>query len=209
MIRSRSGESSGLCACPRITIAPFVGSDQELSQRSILRLWWPLAASWLLMAIELPLFTACVARMSEPKVNLAAYGSLVFPIALVIEAPLMMLLAGATALASDRETWGRVWRFMHKASACLTLLHALIAFTPLFDWVANVLFGAPPEVIEPARLGLRIMTPWTWSIAYRRTHQGVLIRYGRSRPIMVGTCLRLAANASLYPAGYAPHLSGL
>ena len=55
----------------------------SLTQRRILALWWPLAASWLLMGIELPLFTACVARMPEPEVNLAAYGSLVFPIALM------------------------------------------------------------------------------------------------------------------------------
>ena len=65
------------------------------------------------MGIELPLFTACVARMNAPEVNLAAYGSLVFPIALVIEAPIMMLLAAATALASDRESWARVRGFMH------------------------------------------------------------------------------------------------
>jgi len=180
-----------------------VSPEPELSLRRILALWWPLAASWLLMGGELPLFTACVARMPDPEVNLAAYGSLVFPIALVIEAPIMMLLAAATALASDRESWGRVRRFMHKASACLTALHVAIAFTPLFDWLAGSVFGVPAVVVEPARLGLQIMAPWTWSIAYRRTHQGVLIRFERSRPVMIGTCLRLAANASVYLLGFA------
>jgi hypothetical protein len=186
-----------------------VSTESELSPRRILALWWPLAASWLLMGVELPLFTACVARMPEPEVNLAAYGSLVFPIALVIEAPIMMLLAAATALAGDQESWGRVRRFMHKASACLTALHVAIAFTPLFDWLAVVVFGVPPVVVEPARLGLQLMTPWTWSIAYRRTHQGVLIRFERSRPVIVGTCLRLAANASVYLAGFALQRQGV
>jgi Na+-driven multidrug efflux pump len=180
-----------------------VSKEPELSTRRILALWWPLASSWLLMGIELPLFTACVARMSAPEVNLAAYGSLVFPIALVIEAPIMMLLAAATALAGDRESWARVRGFMHKASACLTALHVVVAFTPLFDWLAGSLFGVPAEVVEPARLGLRIMTPWTWSIAYRRTHQGVLIRHERSRPVMIGTFLRLTANATVYALGFA------
>src|SRR5262245_60344015 len=105
------------------------------------------------MGVELPLFTACVARMPDPKVNLAAYGSLVFPIALVIEAPIMKLLAAATALAGDRESWGRVRHFMHKLSACLTALHVLVAFTPLFDLLAHAVFKVPPEVVEPARLG--------------------------------------------------------
>ena len=160
------------------------------------------------MGIELPLFTACVARMPDAKVNLAAYGSLVFPIALVIEAPIMMLLMAATALASDQESWNRVRRFMHKASACLTALHVAIAFTPLFDWLAGHVFDVPPEVVEPARLGLRIMTPWTWSIAYRRTHQGVLIRSESSRPVVVGTLLRLTANAAVYTLGYALNRAG-
>src|SRR5262245_32367540 len=155
------------------------------------------------MGVELPLFTACVARMPSPEVNLAAYGSLVFPIALVIEAPIMMLLAAATALAGDAESWGRVRRFMHKAGACLTALHVAVAFTPLFDLLARDVFGVPPEVIEPARLGLRLMTLWTWSIAYRRTHQGVLIRHERGRPVVIGTCLRLAGNALVYGLGFA------
>jgi hypothetical protein len=179
-----------------------------LSQRRILDLWWPLAASWLLMGVELPLFTACVARMPAPEVNLAAYGSLVFPIALVIEAPIMMLLAAATALASDRDSWAKVRRFMHAAGGTLTAVHVAMAFTPLFDLVARGLFDVPGEVVEPARLGLRLMTPWTWSIAYRRTHQGVLIRYEHGRPVVLGTLLRLAANAAIFALGFALQAHG-
>ena len=183
-------------------------TESSLSARRILALWWPLAASWMLMGVELPLFTACVARMAEPEVNLAAYGSLVFPLALVIEAPIMMLLAAATALASDAQAWGRVWRFMHKASACLTAVHALIAFTPLFDLLAHQVFEVPLEVVEPARLGLRLMLPWTWSIAYRRTHQGLLIRHERGRPVVLGSFVRLAANAAVYSAAFALQRAG-
>jgi len=183
-------------------------TESSLSARRILGLWWPLAASWMLMGIELPLFTACVARMADPEVNLAAYGSLVFPLALVIEAPIMMLLAAATVLASDAQAWGRVRRFMHQASAGLTAVHALIAFTPLFDLLAHDVFEVPPEVVEPARLGLRLMLPWTWAIAYRRTHQGLLIRHERGRPVVLGSFVRLAANATVYAAAFALQRAG-
>lgn len=175
----------------------------ELGARRILALWWPLALSWLLMGVELPLFTACVARMPDAKVQLAAYGSLVFPLALVIEAPIMMLLAAATALAGDAESWGRVRRFTHKAGAALTALHVVLAFTPLFDGLALRVFQVPPEVLEPARLGLCLMTPWTWSIAYRRANQGVLIRHERGRPVVIGTCVRLLGNGLVYALGFA------
>jgi hypothetical protein len=167
---------------------------RALDAGRIARLWWPLAASWLLMGVELPLVAAVMSRLDDPKVQLAAYGSVVFPVALVIEAPIIMLLAASTALCSDRDSYVKVRRFMLRAGALLTAVHVAIAFTPLYDVVARDLLGAPSEVAEAGRLGLRLFTPWTWAIAYRRFQQGVLIRFERSRPVTVGTGVRLAAN---------------
>ena len=167
----------------------------------VVRLWWPLAASWMLMGIELPLVTAVVARLSDAEVQLAAYGSVVFPVALVVEAPIIMLLAASTALCGDWDSYLKVRRFMLVAGAVLTTVHVAVAFTPLYDLVARHLIGAPEAVIEPARLGLRLFTPWTWSIAYRRFQQGVLIRFEHSRPVTLGTGVRLAANALVLALG--------
>ena len=66
--------------------------------RRVVRTWWPLAASWLLMASEQPVLSAIVARLAEPEINLAAWGGLVFPLALIIESPIIMLLSASTAL---------------------------------------------------------------------------------------------------------------
>jgi len=153
--------------------------------------WWPLAASWLLMGVELPVLTAVVERLPDPKVHLAAYGSVVFPLSLIVEAPIIMMLAAATALVRDRASYARLHRFMVLASVVLTALHVAIAFTPLFEVVVGEVMDAPAELLEPARIGLQIMTPWTAAIAYRRMQQGVLIRAGSSRVIGVGTVVRL------------------
>src|SRR5690606_13764477 len=136
-----------------------------------------LAASWLLMGVEMPLFAAVVARLPEPDAQLAAFSGIVFPFALLIEAPIIMLLAASTALVGDQSTWRRLGRFVQLAGFVLTLLHVVIAFTPVFDWLARDLVRVPDDVVEPARIGLQIMTPWTWGIAYRRFQQGVLIRF--------------------------------
>ena len=156
--------------------------------------WWPLATSWLLMALELPALSAVVARLPDPRIHLAAYGGVVFPLALIVESPVIMLLAASTALSRDRDSYARLRKYMLAAGAGLTGLHLLVAFTPLYDLVASGLLGAPAEILEPARLGLRIMTPWTWSIAYRRFHQGVLIRFGHSRTVGLGTMVRLSTD---------------
>jgi hypothetical protein len=157
----------------------------------------------MLMGLELPALSAVVARLPDPQVHLAAFGGIVFPLALVIESPIIMMLAASTALSRDERTYRRLHRFMWRLAAALTAVHALVAFTPLYDLVAGTLIGAPDETLEPGRLGLQLMLPWTWAIADRRFHQGVLIRFGRSHAVGVGTVLRLCATCTALLVGYA------
>ena len=173
-----------------------------LSTRRIVRTWWPLAVSWMLMGLEGPAISVVVARLADPEINLAAFGGLVFPLALVIEAPIIMLLAASTALSRDWESYRNLRSFTHKLSAALTLLHALVVFTPLYDLIAVYVIRAPAAIIEPGRVGLIIMLPWTWSIAYRRFNQGVLIRFGHSLSVGVGTGIRLAADVLVLVTGF-------
>ncbi len=182
---------------------------QPLTFGRIFQTWWPLAASWLLMALELPAVSAVVARLREPETNLAAYGGVVFPLALIIEAPIIMLLAASTALSRDWESFRRLRRYMLWAAAALTAVHVLVAFTPLFDFVVRGLIRAPAEIVEPSRIGLRIMTPWTAAIAYRRTYQGVLIRFGHTRAVGFGTAIRLSTVALVLALGAALGASGI
>lgn len=168
----------------------------------VFRTWWPLAASWLLMGAELPVLSAIVARLADPEINLAAYGGVVFPLALIIESPIIMLLAASTALSRDWNSYVKLRRFMMVTSAAMTGLHILVAFTPLYYFVIEGILGVPDEIVEPARIGLMIMTPWTWSIAYRRFNQGVLIRFGYSKTIGIGTVIRLTADGLVLMAGY-------
>lgn len=174
----------------------------NLPLRRIFSTWWPLAASWLLMGTELSAISAVVARLDNPEINLAAYGGVVFPLALVIESPVIMLLAASTALSVDWASYVKLRRFMTAAGAALTALHVLVAFTPLYYLVVGGIIGVPEEIIEPARIGLMIMTPWTWSIAFRRFNQGVLIRFGHSRLVGMGTVVRLIADAVVLAIGY-------
>ena len=181
----------------------LVGMPQaDLSMERIFKTWWPLAASWLLMGAELPVIAAVMARLADPKISLAAYGGVVFPLALMIEAPIIMLLAASTALSKDMDSYLLVRRFMMVTSAILTALHLIIALTPLYYLVVQGLIGAPLEIVEPARIGFIILTPWTWSIAYRRFNQGVLIRFGHSETVGIGTVIRLLADAAALTIGY-------
>lgn len=173
-----------------------------LSTSRIIKVWWPLAASWLLMGAELPAISAVIARLPYPEINLAAYGGIVFPLALIIEAPIIMLLAASTALSKDLDSYRKIWKFMMVSGASLTLLHILIAVTPLYYFITRNILGAPEVIIEPAHIGFIIMVPWTWSIAYRRFNQGVLIRFNHSKLVGIGTVIRLAVDFIVLGIGY-------
>lgn len=154
------------------------------------------------MAAEAPTLSAVVARLAEPEINLAAFGGIVYPLSLIVESPIIMLLSASTALSKDWDSYLRLRRFMMRVSAALTIIHVLLAFTPLYDLVVVGLIHPPEAIVEPARLGLMIMLPWTWAIAYRRFNQGVLISFGHARAVGFGTAVRLGADALVLGAGY-------
>jgi len=154
------------------------------------------------MSAELPLISAIMARLSFPDISMAAYNAIVFPLALLIESPIIMLLAASTALSKDWASYQKIRRYMMVAGLSLTALHLLVALTPLYYLIVEGLLGAPQALVEPARLGFLIMTPWTWSIAYRRFNQGVLIRFGHSNKVGLGTLTRLGADCLVLAIGY-------
>jgi len=174
----------------------------ELSIKDIFHVYWPLSASWLLMAVEEPAISAAMARLASPEVQLAAYGGVTLPLSYIIEAPIIMLLSASTALCKDWHSYRRIYKFMMWMGAVLTMCHMIVAFTPLYYFVADNLIGAPAMTLEPARIGLMIMTPWTWAIAYRRFQQGIMIRFGYSNLVGKGTLVRLVSTGIILIIGY-------
>ncbi len=174
-----------------------------INAQIILKTWLPLAASWMLMSFELPFINAIVARLADAEVNLAAYGGVAFPIALTIEAPVIMLLAASTALSKDWASYRKLQRFTLWLGASLTLLHLIVTVTPIYDVITRDLLQVPEAVIEPARLGLLFLTPWSLAIAYRRFQHGVMIRYGHSEVVGQTTFLRLVTVAVVLGVSFA------
>ena len=105
--------------------------SQPVTSTDVWKTWFPLALSWLMMGIELPLLSAVVARLANPEVNLGAYGGVVFPLSLLIEAPIIMLLTASTKLSRDLASYKKLWLFMMIAGGGLSALHLLVAVTPL------------------------------------------------------------------------------
>jgi hypothetical protein len=166
--------------------------DGDLTQPRIFRFWLPLAATWLMMAVEGPFLASVIARLAEPTYNLAAYG-VAFSLALVVEAPVIMLMSAATALARNRLSYLRLRTFTHALNAGVTLAMGIALLPPVFNAIAQGLIGLPPEVASRSHIALLILLPWPAAIGIRRLYQGVLIRHRLTHRVAYGTVVRLAA----------------
>jgi hypothetical protein len=166
--------------------------ELPLRQRAILRFWAPLAATWLMMAIEGPVLAALIARLASPEFNLAAYG-VAFAFAIIVEAPVIMMMSAATALAGAPTAYRRLRRFNYALIALITLTMLFILIPPVYRFIFERLVGLPPEVLHLTRRSLWLLLPWPGAIGYRRFYQGILIRHGYTRRVAYGTLTRVAA----------------
>jgi hypothetical protein len=176
--------------------------DRELTQAGIARFWAPLAATWLMMAVEGPFLAALVARRPHPELNLAAYG-VAYAFALVAEAPVIMMMSAAVAVAKDRPSYLALRRFATVLNVAITLVLLTLVLPPVATAVLEGLVGLPPEVAARAHRALVVLLPWPAAIGIRRLAQGVLIRAGLTRRVAWGTLVRLCAMSGTAVALFA------
>ena len=167
----------------------------ERTKKSIFIFWLPLAATWLMMSVEGPFLAAVIARLADPRFNLAAHG-IAFAFALLIEAPVIMIMSASTALVEDRLSFKRLRNFIYGLNGIVTAAQLLILIPPVFRFFMLDLVAVPREVADLAYWALWILLPWPGAIGYRRFFQGILIRNGKTRLVALGTGLRLFAMAS-------------
>lgn len=163
---------------------------EPLSQRAIFRFWYPLSATWLMMAAEGPLLTSLIARLDDPKHNLAAYG-VATAIAMIIESPIIMMLSASIALVKDAPSYHALRGFIIKLNIMVTVGMLLTLIPPIFNFIAFSLLNLSPEVGELMYGCLAAMVLWPAAIGFRRFWQGLLIRAHQTRKVAIGTIVRL------------------
>ena len=153
--------------------------------------WLPLAATWLMMAAEGPFLAAVIARLADAKFNLAAHG-VAFAFALVVEAPVIMIMSASTALAYNAGNYRRLRNFTFAMNGAVTGVLLLLLVPPVFDFVTRDLLALPDEVSRLSYVSLWLYLPWAAAIGYRRFFNGLLIRDGSTRYVAYCTVVRLS-----------------
>jgi len=167
-----------------------------VNYRKVFFFWLPLALSWLLMTFEWLWIQGVISRKPDAETQLAAFG-LMFSLSVLIETPVIMLLATSNALSRDRQSFRTLWRFMMGVNVFVIAVAVLTAFTPLLDLYLGGILNIPSHIIEATRPGMKILIFWGGLIGYRRFHQGIIIRAGKTRYVAYGTVLRALVSGSV------------
>jgi Na+-driven multidrug efflux pump len=177
---------------------------ERLTYRRIFIFWGPLALTWLMMAFEQPFLIAFIARLGDAKFNLAAFG-IAGSFAMIIEAPIIMLMSASTALVTGQHSYRKLKRFTDILNAGITAIQLIFLIPPVFNFVVIDLMDVPGEIARLAHIALAIFLPWAASIGYRRFYQGILIRNNLTRRVTYGTMVRVSViiivGLLLYAAG--------
>ena len=154
-----------------------------------------------MMAAEGPFLAAIIARLPGPEFNLGAYG-VAFALAILIEAPVIMLMSAATSLVRDRASYLKMRNFSRGLIVGATLLLLVILSPDVYQWLTKTLLQLPAEVADLTYGALWFFLPWPSAIGYRRFLQGVLIRAGKTRLVAIGTLIRIVGMSAAALIGY-------
>ena len=162
----------------------------ELTLGYIFRFWFPIALTWLMMAFEGPYTTAVIARLSNAKYNLAAYG-IAFSFALIVEAPIIMLMTASTALVKNSQSYKILRNFTFILNLLITAIMGIILIPYIFDFITLSLMGLEKKLAFLVYHATFFLIPWPAAIGFRRFYQGILIANKKTKLIAYGTVMRI------------------
>lgn len=167
---------------------------EPLSQARLLQFWTPLALTWAIMGVEIPVISLAVARLPEATANLAALGAAI-AIAWFSETLITNLTAISLRLARDRASYAVVRRYAVVLICIASGANCLLILSPAFGWMLEHGLGLEPDLARRTTAAYEWLLVWPAAIGVRRFYQGQLIRHGLTRRVAYGTGVRLVVIA--------------
>ncbi|NIV33443.1 MAG: hypothetical protein GWN58_29550, partial [Anaerolineae bacterium] len=93
-----------------------------------------------MMVLEPSTINIALGRTLEPELALAAYG-VAFSLALLVEAPIIMLLDASVARSVDRQAFRLMRRFTLLLGLIVTGIGLLVSLTPLYALIVEGLMN--------------------------------------------------------------------
>ena len=166
-----------------------------MTYRKVLVFWLPLFFAWLLMTFEGAWIQGVISRKPDSETQLAAFG-LLFSLSILIETPVIMLLATSSALSRDQQSsrsvavhdGDRPYRHDRRRPDGIYAAARSLPGRPL-DNPAAYHRSDPPRYANHAPLERLDRLP---SLSSR-----IIIRFGKTRYVGYGTIVRVCFSCGV------------
>lgn len=169
-------------------------SGTDISLRSLGRFYLPLIATSYLLTATNPLLAAALARTSDPATSLAGYG-VAFALIGVIYAPLLVVQQVTAQRLLSVGDISRIRQLTWMIGLGLSVVAAVIAFTPIGVFVFRELVGVKDTILDEALSAMTALWPVPILTGIRALHQGRLVAGHRTQPIAWATGVRTTVLA--------------
>lgn len=163
-----------------------------LSLRQISRFFFPLMLNVQLMSFSHNIINMALARQADAVANLAAF-AVAIALHLFLASPGYQNHTIALALVRGRRSLISVAIFVMAAAGSISLMLALIAWTPLGKFVFEQLIGVSPDLAGRARGVIAILAFLPFFTGVRGLCQGMVIRARRTELVSLATLIRIGS----------------
>lgn len=167
-------------------------SNQRLiTTGQLLVFFLPLAVSSALITASHSLYNAGIARLSRPELYLASF-AVAKSLYQMIQFPTMTSRQCIAGLSLDSHSFLTARRFYTIITGSVVLILAVIAFTPISNYIFTTVMGNTPQVARQATISLRCFFVLPMVFIIRDSYGAVAIRLQQTYILPIGTISRVA-----------------
>lgn len=164
--------------------------------REIAAFFLPLSVTNLMLVTSHSIVNAGVARTAQPELALAAY-ALARSLVRLIENPVFMVRQTVVSLVKDRDSYLQVRRFIYAITFLVTLIIALLAYTPAGYYAFRNVMGATHDIAVQSHLALKILVLMPFAAVTRNMYHGAAILSRQTMLVPKSSLLRLIVMSAL------------
>ena len=164
--------------------------NTRLSQKDVALFFFPLLLNIQLMSVSHSIINAGLARLEDAVVTLAGF-SVAMVLHLFVASPSYQNHTITIAMVRGRQSLVNTTILVFLIATWVSILLALLAFSPFGTFILYQVLGVTPEVAQSARdaLGLLVFLPFITGM--RGLCQGLVIRARRTGLVSFATAVRI------------------
>jgi hypothetical protein len=166
-------------------------SNARLTQKDVALFFFPLLLNVQFMSVSHSIINAGLARLEHAVVLLAGF-SVAMVLHLFVASPSYQNHTITIAMVRGRRSLIAMTLFVLLIASWVSMLLALLAFSPLGTYILDRMLGVTPEVAAGARQALGLMVFLPFITGMRGLCQGLVIRARRTGLVSLATAVRIA-----------------